>query len=104
MKEVADPHSRCRHVGCVLPFILYYIQVGCLRSGRRGYGGTDYVYGCGIDFDGLKCAVAITDGAENQIYKQARMIRRLPRCLPTGRICLPLIINVSFGFAGALCG
>lgn len=32
--------------------------------------GTEYVYGYGIGFDGLKCAVAITDNAENQIYKQ----------------------------------
>lgn len=32
--------------------------------------GVEYVYGYGIDLGGLSCSVAVTDAAENQIYKQ----------------------------------
>ena len=34
--------------------------------------GIEYVYGYGIDFEGLDCAIAITDEEENQIYKPGK--------------------------------
>ena len=34
--------------------------------------GVEYVYGYGIDFEGLDCAISITDEEENQIYKPGK--------------------------------
>lgn len=49
------------------PIIQMHLMMPLVES-----NGTTYVYGYGIDFSKLDCAIEITDFAENQIYKEGK--------------------------------